>query len=29
MRSEVNAYLTAEGSLVVTPREIQRELYVV
>ncbi len=29
MRSEVNAYLTTEGSLVVTPREIQRELYVV
>jgi Xaa-Pro aminopeptidase len=29
MRSEVNAYLTVEGSLVVTPREIQRDLVVI
>jgi hypothetical protein len=29
MRSEVNAYLSAEGALVVTPKEIQRDLIVV
>ncbi|MEY4609286.1 MAG: hypothetical protein RL625_1503 [Gemmatimonadota bacterium] len=29
MRSEVNAYLAADGRLVVTPREIQRDLFVI
>jgi Xaa-Pro aminopeptidase len=29
MRSEVNAYLTADGALVVTPKEIQRDLIVI
>ena len=29
MRSEVNAYLAADGRLVVTPREIQRDLLVI
>jgi Xaa-Pro aminopeptidase len=29
MRSEVNAYLAADGALVVTPREIQHELLVI
>ncbi|MGA0920591.1 MAG: M24 family metallopeptidase [Gemmatimonadaceae bacterium] len=29
MRSEVNAYLTAEGALVVTPRAIQHDLIVI
>ncbi|MFM2139987.1 MAG: hypothetical protein RLZZ25_252 [Gemmatimonadota bacterium] len=29
MRSEVNAYLSADGALVVTPKEIQRDLIVI